>query len=33
MMARSFVMAGGTAYVADSPRLFFDLLEAFESAG
>ena len=33
MMARAFVMASGTAYVADSPRLLFDLLDAFESSG
>jgi hypothetical protein len=33
MMARGFIMAGGTAYVPDSPRLLFDLLEAFEQSG
>ena len=33
MMARSFVMVAGTAYVPDSPRLLFDLLEAFETVG
>jgi hypothetical protein len=30
---RAFVMNSGTAYVPDSPRLLFDLLEAFEAAG
>jgi len=33
MMARAFVMEGGTAYVPDSPRLLFELLEAFEVSG
>jgi Phytanoyl-CoA dioxygenase (PhyH) len=33
MQARAFVMADGTAYVPDSPRLMFDLLEAFDAAG
>jgi hypothetical protein len=33
MMARAFVMGDGTAYVPDSPRLMFDLLEAFEDCG
>jgi hypothetical protein len=30
---RAYVMNGGTAYVPDSPRLLFDLLDAFEAAG
>jgi hypothetical protein len=33
MMARAFIMASGTGYVADSPRLLFDLLEAFDASG
>jgi hypothetical protein len=33
MMARAFIMASGTAYVADSPRLLFDLLDTFETTG
>jgi Phytanoyl-CoA dioxygenase (PhyH) len=33
MRDRSILMAGGTGYVADSPRLMFDLLEAFDAAG
>jgi hypothetical protein len=33
MMGRRFIMAGGTAYVPDSPRLLFELLEAFEQCG
>jgi hypothetical protein len=33
MMGRAIIMAGGTAYVPDSPRLLFDLLEAFEQTG
>ena len=33
MMSRAFIMASGTAYVPDSPRLLFDLLEAFEQCG
>jgi len=33
MMARAFVMTEGTAYVPDSPRLLFDLLEAFDQCG
>ena len=30
MMSRIWGIASGTAYVADSPRLFFELLEAFD---
>ena len=33
MMARAFIMASGTGYVPDSPRLLFDLLEAFDRCG
>jgi hypothetical protein len=33
MMSRAFIMAGGTGYVPDSPRLLFDLLDAFDAAG
>jgi Phytanoyl-CoA dioxygenase (PhyH) len=33
MRDRSILMAGGTGYVPDSPRLMFDLLEAFDAAG
>jgi hypothetical protein len=33
MQSRSWPMSGGTAYVPDSPRLLFDLLDAFEEAG
>ncbi len=33
MMARAFIMQGGTAYVPDSPRLLFDVLEAFDECG
>jgi hypothetical protein len=33
MMARGFVMAGGTAYVPDSPRLLYELLETFDQTG
>jgi hypothetical protein len=33
MMARAFVRRGGTSYVPDSPRLLFELLEAFDDSG
>jgi hypothetical protein len=33
MRDRSILMAGGTGYVPDSPRLMFDLLEAFDVSG
>jgi hypothetical protein len=33
MMDRAIIMAGGTGYVPDSPRLLFELLEAFDDAG
>jgi hypothetical protein len=33
MASRTWPMSGGTAYVPDSPRLLFDLLDAFEEVG
>lgn len=33
MMSRKIIMAGGTGYVPDSPRLLFELLDAFDEAG
>ncbi len=33
MMGRAIIMASGTAYVPDSPRLLFELLEAFGESG
>lgn len=33
MMARAFILGSGTGYVPDSPRLLFELLEAFDASG